>query len=64
MRLHLPHHQRFFDRTLPSQNSQNHHEKLYEVLWADILELRKKGRNYGFPLRYHPAASDNSVSRL
>ena len=42
MRLHLPHHQRFSDRKLPSQNSQNHSEKLYEVLWADILELRKK----------------------
>ena len=42
MRLHLPHHQRFSDRKLPSQNSQNHSEKLYEALWEDILELRKK----------------------
>ena len=42
MSLHLPHHQRFSDRKLPSQNSQNHHEKLYGALWEDILELRKK----------------------
>ena len=42
MKLHISPNRRFSDRKLPSQNSQNHSEKLYEVLWADILELRKK----------------------
>lgn len=42
MRLHISPNRRFSDRKLPSQNSQNHSEKLYGALWEDILELRKK----------------------
>ena len=42
MRLHQSLNGRVSNRNLPSHSSSNHHDKLYEVLWADILELRKK----------------------
>lgn len=42
MRQHLSSNRRFSDRKLPSLNQPNRYEKLYEALWDDTLELRKK----------------------
>lgn len=42
MRQHISSLCRFSNRKLPSDKSPSIYEKLYEALWGDTLELRKK----------------------